>query len=85
MLEFNPLYMVIFCCNTFFSALGLFFIIYYEIKGFGIPFAAYLVLRANRTSLYTDEKIQKKYGFLYVGYKYKYYYWLLKLFLSICI
>lgn len=42
--------------------------------GFGIPLFAWILLGRNREDLDTIE-IREKYGFLYNGYKKKYFYW----------
>ena len=44
------------------------------IWGFGIPAFAWLVLSRNKENL-DDIETREKYGFLYNGYKKKYYYW----------
>lgn len=44
------------------------------IWGFGIPLVAWIVLARNKDSLESVE-LREKYGFLYNGYKKKYYYW----------
>lgn len=42
--------------------------------GLGIPFFAYLLLRREKNKLDTLET-KEKYGFLFRGFKKKYYYW----------
>lgn len=44
------------------------------IWGFGIPLFSFLVLWFDRKNL-KDEFVMGKYGFLYRGYKLKFYYW----------
>jgi len=44
------------------------------LKGLGIPFFAYRILKKNQGNLESNE-FKSKYGFLYDGYKSEKYYW----------